>query len=85
MCPGDLRKGVGGPRPIDAATGVLRMFYSEETNSGRGQLCRDALGIRGRERTHAEGQLSGIRATLASGSRERNLGFLQPVASFEPV
>lgn len=55
MCPGDLRKGVGGPRPIDAATGVLRMFYSEETNSGRGQLCRDALGIRGRERTHAEG------------------------------
>lgn len=42
-----------------------------------------SLGIRGRERPHAGGLA--VWATLASGSRERNLGFLQPVASFEPA
>lgn len=56
-----------------------RQVGSRESSAGK------SLGIRGRERPHAEGQLSGIRVPLASGSRERNLGFLQPVASFEPA
>lgn len=67
-CPGDLRRRVGGPRPIDSAARVLRMmFYSEETSGGKGQLCRDVFRDKGGgERPHAEGKLSGIRATLVS-------------------
>lgn len=66
-CPGDLRRRVGGPRPIDSAARVLRMmFYSEETSGGKGQFCRDVFRDKGWGRPHAEGKLSGIRATLVS-------------------
>lgn len=39
----------------DSAARVLRMFYSEETSSGRGQLCKDVFGDKGEGETPCGG------------------------------